>query len=129
MTKRKKAIIIILVIIALIIASFILILNFLAYGKVVVFRDKSPYNNVEVQIRKEIDFDVAPRRVFEYEIVVLQKNFIGSSTLLNEEFLYHNDGATLDEDSVDVTWSENHVIVTIHSSRGAPKNRKFVCNY
>lgn len=130
MTKRKKAIIIISVIIALIIAAFILILNFLAYGKVVVFRDKSPYNNVEVQIRKEIDyFDVAPRRVFEYEIVVLQKNFIGSSTLLNEEFLYHNDGATLDEDSVDVTWSENHVTVTIHSSRGAPKNRKFVCSY
>lgn len=129
MTKRKKAIIIILVTIALMITAFILILNFLAYGKVVVFRDNSPYNNVEVQIRKGTGFFEFTPMAVEYEIVILRKNFIGSSTLLSEEFIYYNDGGPLKGDAVDVTWSENHVTVTIHSSRGAPKNRKFVCNY
>lgn len=128
MTKRKKAIIIISVIIALIIASFILILNFLAHGKIVVFRDKSPYNNVEVQIRGRTGFfEFTPMTGFDYEVVVLRKNFIGSSTLLSEEFHYNNDGSPLGDANVDVTWSEDYVTVTIHGREA--RTRKFVCHY
>lgn len=128
MTKRKKAIIIISVITALIITASILILNFLAYGKVVVFRDKSPYNNVEVQIRGGTGFfEFTPMCGFDYEVVVLRKNFIGGSTLLNEEFHYNDDGAPLKDENVDVTWSEDHVTVTIHGFEA--RTRKFVCNY
>lgn len=129
MTKRKKAIIIISVIIALIIASFILILNFLAHGKIVVFRDKSPYDNVEVQIRGGTGFfEFTPMTGFDYEVVVLRKNFIGSSTLLSEEFHYINDGSPLKGEAVDVTWSEDHVTVIVHYYESL-RNPKFICYY